>query len=115
MHYVSLFSVSVSLALDSYSTNDADRARFRYTERGNVSSFRGGSHGTVCEVVFNALNNTATSVQLFNWTKFTQVYIFGIERKGDTRSMNDEWKGETKYKTKSNLFRRSVDKLFLRR
>lgn len=57
MHYVSLFSVSVSLALDSYSTNDADRARFRYTERGNVSSFRGGSHGTVCEVVFNALNN----------------------------------------------------------
>lgn len=57
----------------------------------------------------------ATSVQLFNWTKFTQVYIFGIERKGDTRSMNDEWKGETKYKTKSNLFRRSVDKLFLRR
>lgn len=51
-------SVSVSLSLSiRHSTNDADRARFRYTERGNVSSFRGGSHGTVCEVVFNALNN----------------------------------------------------------
>lgn len=57
-------------SLDSYGTNDADRARFRsgylWTQlqtgkRLLVWSFRDGSHGTVCMsrlwVVFNALNN----------------------------------------------------------
>lgn len=61
MHYVSLFSVSLSLSLSiRHSTNDADRARFRYPPNVETSPrFEAEVTGQYAKrgVVFNALNN----------------------------------------------------------